>query len=87
MIEVEEIKTEKEKPTETDVRIVYERLKKPMIALRSLLLAECKRLENEGVDTTGMRIYIERDEILLSIGNQCLRYEERECAFTINLYS
>ena len=83
MIDFEETKLGNEKPTETDVRLMFIDLKKPMKALQSLLVKEKEELESNGVDARCTAIYITDGEILLSIGNKCLRYEEREHTFTI----
>lgn len=83
MIEAEEIKTEKEKPTETDVRLMFNDLKKPMKALQALLVSAKAELERNGVDARGAKIYIEDGEMLLTVGSQCLRYEERESVFAL----
>lgn len=68
MIEVEEIKTEKEKPTETDVRLLFGEMRKPMEALQSVFLAALKELDENGVETKGASLSITDDEINVRLG-------------------
>lgn len=84
MIEVvEEVKKELEPPTETDIRLLFGDLKKPMEALQAVFVAELEKLKKDGVETGNAKIEIEDGSLTVRVGNYCLWYEVRETVWKL----
>lgn len=72
MIEAKEIKTEKEQPTDTDVRLLFGDLQKPMEALQKIFVGALEKLTNDNVDTKRASIEIEDGTIIVRLGEYVL---------------
>lgn len=59
---------EMEKPTETDARILHEKLLKPMEEMQAVFVSALKELEENGVETKGAYIKIDATDLDLHIG-------------------
>lgn len=78
MIEVEEVEREKEEPTEVDIRLLFNDLKKPMKALQAMFAAELEKLEKDCVDVSNAVLTIESGDLFVTLGKQRLLYRETE---------
>ena len=79
MIEVvEEIKTEKEQPTETDIRLVFTDLKRAMDALQKLFVMQLKKLNADNINTEHASIEIKENEMIVRLGDYVLFYKVSE---------
>ena len=76
MIEVvEEIKAEKERPTETDVRLLFCDLQKAMEALQRIFVSELDKLGDDNVDTAHAGIEIKRNQLIVRLGDYVMYHD------------
>jgi len=78
MAEETEGKKELEKATETDIRLMFGDLKKPLEAMQAVLVSAIEKLRNDGIDPGRTRVQIEDGEITLWFGGYCLWYRVSE---------
>lgn len=64
-----------EKATETDAKVLFETLFKPIEALQKLLSAEAKRLSDDNVDVSRLEIELTQTKITIRIGSIVLWHE------------
>lgn len=78
MAEETEVKKELEKATETDIRLMFGDLKKPLEAMQAVFVAVIEKLRKDGVDPGRARVQIEDKELTLWLGDYCLWYRVEE---------
>ena len=83
MIEVEEVKKELEQPTETDIRLLFGDLQKPMEALQKVLVSSVDALKADNVDTTRVSVEIERNALIVRLGEYALYHEVSDTLFDL----
>lgn len=69
MIEVEEVKNELEQPTDTDIRLLFADLQKPMEALQKIFVGELERLKADNVDTERAGVEIKDGVLIVRLGD------------------
>ena len=68
MIEVEEVKNELEQPTETDIRLLFADLQKPMEALQKVFAYALEKLTSDSVNVERTSIEIEQNTLIVRLG-------------------
>ena len=75
MIEAEEVKTELEQPTETDIRLLFGDLQKSMEAMQKVFVSAIDKLKEDNVDTSRVCLEIERNKLIVRLGEFTLFHE------------
>lgn len=69
MIEVEEVKSELEQPNDTDIRLLFADLQKPMEALQKIFVGELEKLKADNVNTERAGIEIKDGVLIIRLGD------------------
>lgn len=75
MIEAEEIRNELEQPTETDVRLLFADIQKPMEALQRLFVSAIDEMKKDNINVSYTSLEIERNKLIVRLGDYVLYHE------------